>query len=93
MCGAVPSRTQREHAGVHGKVGEAPGLWMQHLLCVRNKAGRGGEYKKAVEDIKAAHHFDNERGAKCVVPYLPEHHVNMLVCAARWVVLSVRSCC
>lgn len=46
---------------------------------------RVGQYKRAVEANKAAYSFDVSRGAQCVVPYLPEHNINMLVYAARWV--------
>lgn len=53
---------------------------------------RVGQYRKAVEANKAAYQFDIERGASCVVPYLPEHNVNMLVYAARWVGLTEEVC-
>lgn len=44
---------------------------------------RIGQYKKAVAVNKAAYDFDLARGQHCMVPYLPEHNVNMLVYAAR----------
>lgn len=44
---------------------------------------RVGQYKRAVEVNKAAYQFDLDRGAQCVVPYLPEHNVHMLITAAR----------
>jgi hypothetical protein len=44
---------------------------------------RVGQYKKAVKANEEAYRFDMARGASCVVPYLPEHNVNMLIYAAR----------
>lgn len=44
---------------------------------------RVGRYRQAVEANKEAYSFDVQRGGQCVVPYLPEHNVNMLVYAAR----------
>lgn len=44
---------------------------------------RVGQYRRAVEANKAAYAFDVSRGAQCIVPYLPEHNVGMLVYSAR----------
>lgn len=44
---------------------------------------RVGQYKKAVMVNKAAYDFDVARGQQCIIPYLPEHNVNLLVYAAR----------
>ena len=44
---------------------------------------RIGEYKAAVEVNKHAYEFDLNRASQCMVPYLPEHNVNMLIYAAR----------
>lgn len=44
---------------------------------------RTGRYKRAVEINKAAYDFDLSRGTHCIVPYLPEHNVHLLVYAAR----------
>jgi hypothetical protein len=44
---------------------------------------RLGHYKRAVEANKAAYQLDLDRGQQCLVPYLPEHNVNMLVYSAR----------
>lgn len=44
---------------------------------------RVGQYSRAMEVNQAAYDFDVRRGTQCVVPYLPEHNINMLVYAAR----------
>lgn len=44
---------------------------------------RVGQYKRAVVANKAAYDHDLARGSQCIVPYLPEHNVNLLVYAAR----------
>jgi hypothetical protein len=44
---------------------------------------RVGQYKRAVTTNKAAYDHDLARGSQCIVPYLPEHNVNLLVYAAR----------
>jgi hypothetical protein len=46
---------------------------------------RVGQYKRAAEVNEVAYRFDVNRGAQCLIPYLPEHNINMLVYAARWV--------
>lgn len=46
---------------------------------------RVGQYRRAVEVNELAYKFDLNRGAQCLIPYLPEHNINMLVYAARWV--------
>lgn len=43
-----------------------------------------GDYAGAVEVNKRAYEFDLARASHCMVPYLPEHNVNMLIYAARW---------
>lgn len=45
---------------------------------------RVGDYAGAVEVNKRAYEFDLARASHCMVPYLPEHNVNMLIYAARW---------
>lgn len=49
---------------------------------------RVGLYKEAVTVNRAAYDFDLARGQQCITPYLPEHNVNMLVYAARYVMRS-----
>jgi hypothetical protein len=44
---------------------------------------RVGQYKRAAQVNEVAYRFDLDRGAQCLIPYLPEHNVNMLVYAAR----------
>jgi hypothetical protein len=44
---------------------------------------RVGDYARAVAVNKAAYATDIARASSCLVPYLPEHNVNMLVFAAR----------
>lgn len=44
---------------------------------------RVGQYKRAAEVNEAAYRFDIARGEQCLIPYLPEHNVGMLVYAAR----------
>jgi len=51
---------------------------------------RVGRYSDAVKVNKHAYEFDVARAGQCLVPYLPEHNVNMLIWAARWVVVSSR---
>ncbi|KAF6261103.1 hypothetical protein COO60DRAFT_1699955 [Scenedesmus sp. NREL 46B-D3] len=43
---------------------------------------RVGQYKRAVLANKAAYDHDLARSSHCIVPYLPEHNVNLLVYAA-----------
>jgi hypothetical protein len=46
---------------------------------------RVGDYAGAVEVNKRAYEFDLARASHCMVPYLPEHNVNVLIYAARCV--------
>lgn len=45
---------------------------------------RIGEYQLAVASNVRAYNLDVSQATQCVVPYLPEHNVNMLIYAARY---------
>jgi hypothetical protein len=83
---AEPGKEHQAAARALGSAQTLAGLQAQngHLLHMPSHIFvRVGQYKQAVLANKAAYDHDLTRGSQCIVPYLPEHNVNLLVYAAR----------